>query len=120
MLFISVYRTGRVGTKLSEYLGPEIKSQLVIETRHDQISDACWFREMPILLNFKRVTSSTWSSIGTIRSDETEKLAPLKLPQVFKCWVNNGKPFVVNGVAKNSKFFVNMEVDCLGCMTVLH
>ena len=29
MFFISVYRTGRVGTKLSEYLGPEIKSQLV-------------------------------------------------------------------------------------------
>ncbi|EKX53758.1 hypothetical protein GUITHDRAFT_150280 [Guillardia theta CCMP2712] len=75
----SVYRTGRVGTKLSEYLGPEIKSQLGNAYPPK-------FQE------------------GDVIHMELDRDN-----QVFKCWVNNGKPFVVNGVAKNSKFFVNME-----------
>lgn len=75
----SVYRTGRIGTKLLEYLGKDIKGSMG-DSYPPKFKD------------------------GDVVNMELNKATG-----EFKAWVNGGNPFTVQGVSPSSKFFVNCE-----------
>jgi len=75
----SVYRTGRIGTKLVEYLGKDIKKYM---------GD---------------------SYPPKFKDGDVVKMELNKATGEFKAWVNDGVPFVIQGVSPASKFFVNAE-----------
>jgi len=75
----SIYRTGRIGTKLTEYLGKEMKKEMGP------------------------------SYPPKFKQGDMVKMELNKATGVFKCWANDGEPFMVDGVAPNAKFFVNAE-----------
>jgi len=75
----SVYRTGRIGTKLVEYLGKDIKKYM---------GD---------------------SYPPKFKDGDVVKMELNKATGEFKVWVNDGVPCVVQGVSPASKFFVNAE-----------
>ena len=75
----SVYRTGRIGTKLVEYLGDDAKKMM-----GDSYPPK--FAEGDVVKMELNKASGEW-----------------------KCWVNDKNPLTITGVAANSKFFVNAE-----------
>jgi hypothetical protein len=73
------HMAGRIGTKLTEYLGKEMKKEMGP------------------------------SYPPKFKQGDMVKMELNKATGVFKCWVNDGEPFMVDGVAPNAKFFVNAE-----------
>lgn len=75
----SVYRTGRLGTKMVEYLGPDLK---------------------------KTMGKSYPPKFG---EGDTVNLELNKDTREVKMWINDKAPFTIGGIDPAAKFFVNME-----------
>jgi hypothetical protein len=98
----SVYRTGRLGTKMLEYLGPELKKTMVSRLH-------VFLSKRALLMRLHLVSKQGKSYPPKFVEGDTVNMELNKDTQEIKMWINDNLPFTISGIDKEAKFFVNME-----------